>query len=45
MKQPSMLDPQVIARLYTELIDAQDPSLGTRPAFITIDALDNQIVD
>lgn len=36
---------EVVGHYYTELIDAQDPSLGTRPAFITIDALDNQIVD
>lgn len=36
---------EVLGHYETELIDAHDPSLGTHPALITIDALDNEIID
>ena len=36
---------EVLGHYETELIDTQAPSLGTHPTLITIDALDNQIID
>lgn len=38
-------DIEVLGHYETELLDAHDPSLGTHPTLITIDALDNQIID